>query len=769
MVQKIGKAIMTVSSTNNKSGPYTGNGVTTIFARTFLVTTEAMLKVYQTVDGVTSEVTTGITKDGIGSVSGNVTFSTAPETGVDITLIREVDLTQESDYSNQGTVPPENIEDDLDLQVMQMQDLAEQQLRVPKIPVTETSIGEIPALADRAGYFYAWDVNGDPVAVAGVPDAPVSTFMATVLDDVDAEAARATLGHFDSLALLYADTNLTATNTSIGDIISAGQFRYQVVSSLATDHLLETAGGVKLTNVEGDARAFNAATAKPFALYRDEADTLSANLGAMVGYADYASTTGGGSGTIYWVTNGTDSEFNYVENSFRWAVEQQRAAGSGRVVFDPRHEIEVVLTAQIETPPDITIDAPGRNATITSCGDVTKLKVVNDNCVIRRLNFRTLPNITVTDRDCIWIDPNLADKVWVDECSFERGQDGCIDIATTAVLAADSRITVSRCTFRGHDKTMLIGALSSVYTDPIHILVTVYACLFDHTGQRHPKAAQQAFAHVVNCYTKVLQISGDDGSLGAAYGVWADTGGQALVEASWYEAAVGDGFDAVYSGTNGKTKVSNCFTKNSLTLTEQDASGVTVPPYTTPGIAAVDGEAGRISLKDQIILVAGSAIDASPQGKFLWDATSTAEPDGMKIISEGADVAGRWLRVDHRQAAKDTATDAVALHGSENLEISSGLLARPTARRVEIQTEGLSAADDFDRMLITGASQGDAITFFQWSSGDVVTIKHASGTIGNAAQILLAGGVDFTFASTNDNITLMYSNTAWVEISRTVI
>ena len=185
---------MTVSSTNNKSGPYTGNGVTTVFARTFLVTTEAMLKVYQTVDGVTSEVTTGITKDGIGSVSGDVTFSTAPETGVEITLIREVNLTQESDYSNQGTVPPENIEDDLDLQVMQMQDLAEQQLRVPKIPVTETSIGEIPALADRAGYFYAWDVNGDPMAVAGVPDAPVSVFMATVLDDATAAAARTTLG-----------------------------------------------------------------------------------------------------------------------------------------------------------------------------------------------------------------------------------------------------------------------------------------------------------------------------------------------------------------------------------------------------------------------------------------------------------------------------------------------------------------------------------------------------------------------------------------------
>lgn len=135
---------MTISSSTNKSGPYTGNGSTTVFPRTFRVTDADHLKVYQTVSGVTTEVTSGITKDGIGNDSGNVTFDTAPASGVEILLVREIPLTQETDYSAQGRVSPEQVEADLDLQEMQMQDLQEQIDRSIKVPIGSDGGFEVP-------------------------------------------------------------------------------------------------------------------------------------------------------------------------------------------------------------------------------------------------------------------------------------------------------------------------------------------------------------------------------------------------------------------------------------------------------------------------------------------------------------------------------------------------------------------------------------------------------------------------------------------------
>lgn len=128
---------MTVSSTTNRN-QYTGNGATTTFARTFLVNDGDHLKVYTTTAGVLAEVTSGITKTGIGAASGNVVFDTAPASGVTVTLIREVPLTQATDYSAQGTVSPEQVEDDLDLAVQRVQDQKEELGRAVKLPLSSS-------------------------------------------------------------------------------------------------------------------------------------------------------------------------------------------------------------------------------------------------------------------------------------------------------------------------------------------------------------------------------------------------------------------------------------------------------------------------------------------------------------------------------------------------------------------------------------------------------------------------------------------------------
>ena len=127
---------MTISSVLRRAGPFNGNGSTTVFAREFMVLDADHLKVYQTIADVTTEVTSGISKDGIGTAAGNVTFSIAPATGTKITLLREIPLVQETDYSNQAKVEPERVEDDFDLQEMKMQEISETLGRTLRLPIT---------------------------------------------------------------------------------------------------------------------------------------------------------------------------------------------------------------------------------------------------------------------------------------------------------------------------------------------------------------------------------------------------------------------------------------------------------------------------------------------------------------------------------------------------------------------------------------------------------------------------------------------------------
>ncbi len=127
---------MTVSSEINKSGPYTGNGVTTVFAYGFRILDASHIEVIRTEGGIDTTVSpSAYSVSGVGSASGNVVFSVAPASGQSITIIRNVPFTQSTDLENQGAYYAETIEQSLDLAAMRDQQLAEELSRAVKVPV----------------------------------------------------------------------------------------------------------------------------------------------------------------------------------------------------------------------------------------------------------------------------------------------------------------------------------------------------------------------------------------------------------------------------------------------------------------------------------------------------------------------------------------------------------------------------------------------------------------------------------------------------------
>ena len=167
---------MTISNDNNKNGPYSGNGVTTRFERTFRVKNASELHVYETTLGITTEVTTGITKEDLTLDVGDVVFATAPPTGTNIMVIREKLFVQETDYSAQGKVPPVQVEDDVDETVMLMQDINE---RVSRSISVDIASDDPDTFVPEANTLLGFDALKQPFASAGTGGVPTSPFMAT--------------------------------------------------------------------------------------------------------------------------------------------------------------------------------------------------------------------------------------------------------------------------------------------------------------------------------------------------------------------------------------------------------------------------------------------------------------------------------------------------------------------------------------------------------------------------------------------------------------
>jgi hypothetical protein len=154
---------MTVSATSAFSGPLSGNGSTTVFPFSFKAETADEVQVF--VDGV--EQTSGFTV-AVSSVAegGSVTFATPPANGAQVLIASNPSFEQQVEFENAGAFLPESHDEANDRAAIRDIYLKGRLGSALRAPVGE-SIAELPAKADRAGKYLAFDADGNPVETTG--------------------------------------------------------------------------------------------------------------------------------------------------------------------------------------------------------------------------------------------------------------------------------------------------------------------------------------------------------------------------------------------------------------------------------------------------------------------------------------------------------------------------------------------------------------------------------------------------------------------------
>lgn len=234
---------MTITTTTLRVD-YTANGVNTTFAFPFPVfyesnaTPKFSLQVVITdlsnVESIKTETTdytiSYTSTDLVNGIlkQGNVVLNTAPTNNFKVSILRNLNLTQNADFTDKGTDIYSGgvVESALDKLTLVSQQIQENLNRVVKLPKSSQLSGiEFPINPANANQVLAINTAGDNLTTKNLADVSLATltnFAKTLLDDENASQARTTLDVQQLNANLTALAGLTGANNKIPYFTGAG-------------------------------------------------------------------------------------------------------------------------------------------------------------------------------------------------------------------------------------------------------------------------------------------------------------------------------------------------------------------------------------------------------------------------------------------------------------------------------------------------------------------------------------------------------------------
>ena len=176
---------MTLPSTPRRAGPFNGNGSATSFAFTFKVFAEEDIRVViADVDGVestlmlNSDYSVTLNGDQVANPGGSITYPLSGDplaTGETLTAAGALEYDQPADIPDGGNFNPTALENELDRIVMQVQQLAEENDRSVRLPVSVDGVSvELPV--PEANELLVW--NADATALTNKSVSELATAVA---------------------------------------------------------------------------------------------------------------------------------------------------------------------------------------------------------------------------------------------------------------------------------------------------------------------------------------------------------------------------------------------------------------------------------------------------------------------------------------------------------------------------------------------------------------------------------------------------------------
>lgn len=270
---------MTVSAAASRND-YVGTGLVATYSYNFRITSASdLLVTTRDIAGIETTLTypTGYSVTGVGVFSGGtITLTAGPlANGYALTIRDNPTVKQETDLRNQSGPYQEALEDAIDYVTRIVKSQADVLDRSLTLSETITGVSaELPSPV--AGYALVWNATADGLQNAIPAGAPVSPYMATVLDDKTAADARATLGV--PAAANGTHTGTTAVQTIAASVAATAPTRAQADNGtdVATTAFVQAARLSKILTIDGTV----AANALTITLQPCVLDFRSATLGS---------------------------------------------------------------------------------------------------------------------------------------------------------------------------------------------------------------------------------------------------------------------------------------------------------------------------------------------------------------------------------------------------------------------------------------------------------------------------------------------------------